>query len=382
MMMKTYFSIFFSIAILLLFSGCISPFEPKGASVEGLLVVEGDIVLNDTTVITLSRSSAISSNQTVKYVFNATVWVESSEGIIVYGIPKLSNGVYAYKIPTSGLNRKAMYRLKVRIPGSGEYESPFMSVLETPDIENISWKVDSLYHTVTFYVSSKGSDIASNYYRWNYSEDWEFTARYNTYVYYDEVRNKIIDTALNWYYCYKKDVSKGVYVANTSGFSENKVYNKPIATFGNHDDRLSVLYSMEVTQRSLTREGYIYWENIGRNSSELGGIFSPQPSEVRGNITSLSNPNEVVLGYISAVVTKKKRIFAYAKDIKLFSFNDDCSIIENVPLGSFLEMKRSGYELLGYDELEHTSLWTMKKCVDCRLSGSKLRPSFWPLNHY
>ncbi len=64
----------FSVVTLLSFAilSCISPFEPKGASVEGLLVVEGDIILNDTTVITLSRSSSLSSCLN-KSLYNSTL---------------------------------------------------------------------------------------------------------------------------------------------------------------------------------------------------------------------------------------------------------------------------------------------------------------------
>ncbi|MEA5005066.1 MAG: DUF4249 domain-containing protein [Rikenellaceae bacterium] len=358
---------------------CISPFEPKGASVEGLLVVEGDIILNDTTVITLSRSTAISSTQSKQYVFAATVWVESSDGGKYYGVSKVENGVLTYLIPTAGLSTTAQYRLKVNTPNGGQYESNFVTALETPDIEDITWSVDSVYQTATFFVTSKASENNSNYYRWDYTEDWEFTSRYNSFVYFDSKNNKIVDTVMNWYYCYKKGVSTGIYVANTSSLSENRVYKKPIATFGKHDDRLCLLYSMEVTQRSLTREGYLYWENLSKNSSDLGGIFSPQPSELKGNITCLSDPEEVVLGFISAVTTKKKRIFAYAKDIRLFDFGDDCSIVEGV--STWADMKNGGYELVGFDDMTGATLWAMKKCVDCRLTGTKNRPSFWPLHH-
>ncbi|MCK9628127.1 MAG: DUF4249 domain-containing protein [Bacteroidales bacterium] len=347
---------------------------------EGILVVEGDITLNDTTVISLTRSAVISSTQQKQYVYAATVWLESSDGGIYYGVPKVESGVLTYQIATIGLSSSAQYRLKINTPGGGQYETGFLPVMETPDIEDITWSVDSVYRTVTFFVTSKASNNTSNYYRWDYTEDWEFTSNYNTFVYYDSKRNKIIsDTLVNWYYCYKKGVSNGIYVANTSSLSENRVYKKPIATFGRHDNRLRMLYSMEVTQRSLTREGYLYWENLSKNSSDLGGIFSPQPSELKGNITCTSNPDERVLGFISAVITKKKRVFAYAKDINIFEFNDDCSIV--VGQSSWADMKTSGYELVGFDDMTNATLWAMRKCVDCRLQGTKTRPSFWPLNH-
>ncbi len=360
---------------------CISPFEPKGASVEGLLVIEGDIILNDTTVITLTRSTSIASTQPKQYVYAATVWVESSDGGKYYGVPKVENGVLTYLIPTAGLSTSAQYRLKVNTPNGGQYESKFVPALETSDIEDVTWSVDPVYKTTTFMVTSKSSDHSSNYYRWNYTEDWEFTSRYSTLVYYDAKKNEIVDSLVYFYYCYKKGVSNGICVANTTELNENRVYKKPIATFSRYDDRLSVLYSMEVEQRSLTREGYLYWDNLGKNSSELGGIFSPQPTEMRGNITCTSNPDEIVLGFISAVLTKKKRIFAYAYELGVFEFNVDCPTLEVADNETWPYLKQSGYEAIAINEIEGTTLWAMKRCVDCRVTGTKDRPSFWPLNH-
>jgi hypothetical protein len=372
-----------SVVTLLSFAilSCISPFEPRGASVEGLLVVEGDIILNDTTVITLSRSSSVSSTQPRQYVFAATVWVESSIGGKYYGVPKVENGVLTYKIPTAGLNTSAEYRLKVNTPNGRQYESEFVPALETPDIDEVTWKVDPVYKTTTFMVSSKSSEAASNYYRWTYTEDWEFTSRYSTFVYYDKKKKAIVDTLMNWYYCYKKGESNAICVASTNELDENKVYRKPLVTFDKHDDRLSVLYSMEVAQRSLTREGYLYWENLSKNSSDLGGIFSPQPTEMRGNITCISDPDEIVLGFTSAVLTKKKRVFAYAYDIGVFEFNVDCPLVDSDSPDMWAYLKDAGYEVVAINEVEGTTAWAMKNCVDCRVTGTKNKPSFWPLSH-
>jgi len=379
--MKITYIILLTLGFMLTLTRCVSPFEPKGATVEGLLVIEGDMVLNDTTVITLSRSASIASTEKKQYVYGATVYIKDTEGRTYNASPKIVSGVLTYVIPTSSLdlNTTTNYKLIVNTPGGGMYESDYIPVLETSDIDEITYEVDSVHQTATFYVSSKSSENLSNYYRWDYSEDWEFTSKYSTFLYYDSKKKQIIDSLVPWYYCYKKAASTGIYVANTTALSDNRVYKKPLATIYKNDDRLSLLYSMEVTQRSLTREGYLYWENLSKNSSDLGGIFSPQPSEMKGNLTCVSNPDEVVLGFISAVIQKKKRIFAYAKDISLFESDDDCSLIEAAL--PYEEMKKNGYEIVAFDDMSNASFWAMKKCVDCRVSGTKLRPSFWPLHH-
>jgi hypothetical protein len=81
-----------------------------------------------------------------------------------------------------------------------------------------------------------------------------------------------------------------------------------------HDDiRISYVYSMELIQQSLTKEGYQYWENIRKISDDIGGIFAPQPSEIKGNLKSINTEDQTIIGYISASTVNKKRIFAYGQ---------------------------------------------------------------------
>ena len=52
-----------------------------------------------------------------------------------------------------------------------------------------------------------------------------------------------------------------------------------------NEDRFTVLYSIQVQQRALSKEGYEYYLNVQQQNEEMGGIFTPQPSEIQGNIS-------------------------------------------------------------------------------------------------
>ena len=68
------------VSVTLLIAGCIKPFIPTGMdSMESLIVIEGDIIQNDTTRITVSRSLGVNEEGGVDYISTSTVWVESEK---------------------------------------------------------------------------------------------------------------------------------------------------------------------------------------------------------------------------------------------------------------------------------------------------------------
>ncbi|HRG10996.1 MAG TPA: DUF4249 family protein, partial [Cyclobacteriaceae bacterium] len=78
---------------------------------------------------------------------------------------------------------------------------------------------------------------------------------------------------------------------------ENKVSEFVIDRFKLNSERFYSKYSALVKQQSLTEGAYSYWKQVKKTNQDLGTIFGPLPSEVIGNIQSLSDPKERVIGY-------------------------------------------------------------------------------------
>lgn len=289
-----------------------------------------------------------------------------------------------YQVNTNGINPALKYKLCVII-GSKRYESDLIPVLSSPPIDSIGFNVDTVKRSVTFYVNTKDPSNNTKYYKWNFTEDWEFKSQYMSFVRYDRNADKVfeIDQDDNRYYCWGKGVSSSILIATTSNLSQDNVYQKPLVSMGSSDLRVNFLYSMELIQMAITRDAYIYWENIRKNSDDIGGIFAPQPSEIGGNIRCVTTPSERVLGYISASKVSKKRIFASADDIKIYENPTSCDPVvvnaENpIPLK---ELWDTGYDIAYYSDMDNESMWAIKKCVDCRIMGTKVKPWFWPNDH-
>jgi hypothetical protein len=66
-----------------------------------------------------------------------------------------------------------------------------------------------------------------------------------------------------------------------------------------------------VIQRSIPQKAFEFWEKAALIANPQGTVFDPPPGALRGNITCVSNPEEVPLGYfeVAAIDTFRRKIF-------------------------------------------------------------------------
>ncbi len=384
--MRRPFLYYLIISTLIFLNGCISPFTPEGINTTGgTLVVEGDIILNDTTRVFLSSSIPLDQNNTIAYITNATVWVESEGGSKYVGALKQNTDLSPhYAINTNGLNPNDTYKLCVTLSDGRNYESDLLDVLASPPIDSIGFIVNSDRTAVSFYVNTYGDNNASRYYKWRYREDWEIHSYFRASCYYDLSSGEVLpfQGQQNVYFCWCKDLSSSsILIAKTDQLANNVVYQKSLNTIENTSKKISYLYSIGVSQLSISEESYKYWSTVEKNSDNIGGLFPPQPSELAGNIHCLSNPDEKVLGYISAGISSSKRAFVSNTNVGIYRYYEECELVDDPKKSqaSREELYDNGYEMVSAAQSEDSpDTWSTKECVDCRLYGTKDKPSFWP----
>jgi len=367
----------------LILCGCITEYEAKRIDeVMDILVVEGVITDNE-TVITLSRSVNLSEESSFSAsVDNAVVFVECDNGTQWQAEPNNFKGRYIIKMGQLDLDSK--YRLKIEIEESDrnhdsyattkryEYYSAFSYPVKTPEIDSIFWRKRGNGQPVRLYVATHEPEQKVAYFRWSYREDWEVHAH--------------IQAVGFPYYCWSSSNNSDLLLGST----EKTVYGQLadiLIEIAPSDVRLSKLYRIIVKQNVVSKRAHDYYTNIRKNSQLNGSIFAPTPSELRGNITCITDPGRPVIGYVEASTSIQKQLFI-PYNIVLY---------EPVPIFNSCN-EFTFFELASYLQIEDVREWTPEQsgyiqhrpgfyahplCVDCTLSGNTTqKPNDWPNNYY
>lgn len=376
-----------AIYILLFFIsvGCIEEYHAKGIDqLSNLLVVEG-VVTDGTTTVKLSRSVGLYGDvQKSETINNAVVSVEAEGGTVYAANKNVTDGTYTIEIDK--LDPDTRYRLKISIDNE-EYESAYSKPILTPDIDKIFWTKNSDKGIANVCVTTRGTNDQSRYYSWSYEEIWEITAKYYSNFMYDvyaETGNVIFYNELNGpynlkYHCWNSSKSNKFILASSDKLSENVISEKKLVETAPSDNRFSVLYYIKVHQNMLSKEAYDYFTNLQKNIESTGSIFSPVPSEMRGNITCVTNPDIPVVGYVDISNVKTKEVYIYPSD-GLYEIKSDFSCF-SVAIDD--ERYEEGMALYYYDRspMDPIHQYSYVRCFDCTLSGTKNKPDFWPNDH-
>lgn len=114
----------------------------------------------------------------------------------------------------------------------------------------------------------------------------------------------------------------------------------------------------------------------------MGGLFTPQPSELPTNISS-SDKQHKAIGYIGiSSNVSQQRMFIYPRDVNS-TYKQICDVLSDEDLAENTpkELYQKGYQIGNYEVFPTGKIeeWTKDKCVDARLLGATFnRPKFWP----
>ena len=349
-----------------------------GSSGKGLLVVEGNINIGNqaTTTIMLSRVTAL--NETAKTVETGANVVVQAESGAVFNLSETVQGTYV-SAPLN-LSAGAKYRVQITLSTGKQYVSDYTTGIVSPPVDSISWRKNSV-GGIQLFINGKLASNQSKYYQWRTEETWQFHSQYVTkYKWIYNVRNEISgiatlggpDTSL--FNCWKTVNSSTLLLANLDKYSGDTVHEQ-VAYIAPNSIQLTILYSINVIQTALTQDAYLFFDNMKKNTQQLGTVFDPQPSYVPGNIHAVGNPSEQVIGYISATQESSKRIFLRPTDVGGWPYTSSC---EEVKVPNAIKELANTVGVLPILVLPDSITLVKDTCVDCRLLGVKTKPSFWP----
>ena len=169
------------------------------------------------------------------------------------------------------------------------------------------------------------------------------------------------------------------------------MHKYPLLALPAGSEELRIRFSILVKQYALTQEAYQYWEALKKNTEDIGTLFDPLPSQLTGNVHSLANPEEPVIGYIGASAVQEKRIFVGKEELPedWRPFHPACPIdsLLPVPPQTMQDIVRrfSGGNYMPVSEIYAPMgppspigyMGASIQCVDCRVYGTNIKPAFW-----
>lgn len=360
--------------LMLLSAACVTQFIPETDEEKDLLVVEGLITdLRGINTVRLSKTLPLASKSTTKPANGYTVSISDDLGN-TFMLNEVTGGTYT---TDSAVFRGVPGRKYQLIIKSNNKTGPDFTYRSIPAEMKPVPPIDSLYYekielqgeyfrkhdACQIYLDTHDPDNECRFYRWNYTETWEFHIPF-------PVTNRIC------WMTYNADV---INVKSTFLLSEDRVTKYPLLYIPATTDRLSVQYSMLVNQYSLSEDEFDYWSKLQNITEEIGSLYDITPAVIPGNIFCIEDPGLTVLGYFSVSSCSSKRIFIEENFKGLANPYSQC-ISDTVRTIRGLQGLNSYVWVLEDHGMEMPPFYVLTQtegCVDCRIRGSAVKPSWW-----
>jgi len=252
--------------------GCDNSLEPRIGTER--LVVEGWI---DDQIghfrLKLSTTTQYNSSGGFPAVSGATVAIMDDLGEIYPLTRETVPGTYQSQSDSLKGVVERSYILLITLPNGKKYQSAPEILKAVAPIDNLEGVLRFSVFDVEVGMSVTYSDPPQpgDFYRWNFYSDGQFLNRTNLILGDDRSRN------------------------GSQGRLEIVLNNLQLNSL------------VRVDQLSLTKSAHNFLQQLKSQGEDLGKTFGVAPSPIRGNIISLDDPDEVVLGYFGASSIKSEQ---------------------------------------------------------------------------
>lgn len=391
--------------------GCVEEFEADSIKFEKLLVVDGNISDQQKEhAIKLTYTSPIDDQTDVSNAASgAAVWVEDNIGDRTDFIEQSTPGLYLSPADFAGIPGRS-YALYITTSEGDSYKSTFQTLTPAPEISRIynRYSVDTGDGKSTstpgfqFFIDVDNTLSSSQFFRYEWSDAHQIIVPYIK-KYKAEIQPNgsytITDFDEDVKECYREDHFQEIILQTSSNNEGGSLQEVPIRFTASSEFDVTTKYSIEVTQRAISPEAYSYYRKLELFNESNGSLFDRQQGVVVGNLQSVNNPDEKVLGYFEVSGTTSKRVFLALTDLDPKGFEhvyrtcNEHGIIEfegsldefynatDVPEEerSTAILVRSVYDI--FDQLgglgEIVQQMAHRHCVDCRYNGQLGKPSYW-----
>lgn len=386
----------------LLLSGCVEPIDIDTTVIEDALVIDATIT-NEYKYqkIRLTRSFKFSDDQPI-IEKNADIRITDDLNTI-YKFHEDSSGNYVSDTEFMAISGRK-YLLNITTSNGKTYSSQISELPNITNIDNLTVekKIDNFGNkSVAILVDSYDATAKSTYYRYEYEETYKIIAPKWTFLDMaiadpPSYQISFVPKSKEEKICYKTDYSNSIIQTETNDLTEDRVSKFKIKSLNVDDPIISHRYSILVKQYVQSLASYTYYKTLNKQSSNDNIFSSNQPGFIRGNVFSIDDPDELVIGYFDISSVSAKRVFFNFSDIfpdeNRPPYFTECLLFApsatSIPgeTSSLVDLINSG-DVKYYqknpkypDPLDLNAgpyLVVNAECGDCTKIGSNIKPEFW-----
>jgi len=373
---------------------CTEAYELKTKNFESLLVVEATITDElRPQEIKLSKTSRLESDEP-NLVSNAEVYIETDLGE-QYNFVNVGEGLYV-SVNAFQAQPNRSYILNVTLSDGSKYISTPEVLPPASNLESLNPILQTVSGEQVIVVSaSSSSDTAGAiYFKYEYEETYKIEAPYYSpldLILVDNGNVDLIQKPENVRFCYSSNTSTDIIQISLSDSKTPFVQDFPIRFINIDNSILRNRYSILVKQYVQSLEAYNFYK-ILKELGTIENLFTDnQPGFIQGNISSVENIEENVIGFFQVSSFSSKRIyFDYGDfDIQLPPYFYECNLLVGLNWEDGTEMDGDpNDQQIIFNELDRGGskyvsgqypIYTLvsARCGDCSLFSSTSVPDFW-----
>ena len=332
---------------MLCLTACIDPYEVEVEQGPQYLTIDGSITsVAQVHRVRLTRGDTYGSifQGLIRPVTGATVIVRDNLGNVTFlSENQVDRGFYETPVTFAAVEGRS-YSLQIQLVDGKVYTSLPELVTPSPSIKQISYQSKQT-PVEGEPVNPSGVQLIV---------DIDDPADQNNFYYFrNSQATYVLETRPDLYTTPAPDRSPAPKDCCTTCFQTEIVGNQ--AYFISADDNFNGLstrmvagfipdngrrfvdtYRIDLRQLNVSQEAYRFLRLVKQQSEISGSVFDPPPATIRGNMISLDDPEEVVLGFFIAAGESNGRV--YIKNSQLdFVQNraiipDDCRVVPGASL--------------------------------------------------
>lgn len=226
------------------------------------------------------------------------------------------------------------YHISISIEGK-EYKTDPQELMPAGSIEELyaEYKENDInahnpllpQDAVYIYFDAKGVTGSSNLFRWRWSETYElmtYPAERTKWVngeeypdplpcsgYVAEGKNLFWVSECTCCSCWRSGSGTNAIVSDNEFVSDDTFDKVQLIKLPAEHTRFGYRYYVKVEQLSLSPEVYEFWKLVEAQQEGASDLFQPNTIKIKGNVKSISDPEEIVLGVFAVSAITQRDLF-------------------------------------------------------------------------